>query len=1075
MVTEKGRKTTPRRASVGAAASTALAVGIVAAALLWARALGAGENLVQNPRFEQGMSHWSVKLQGEWAKRAAPSSIVTLATDARTRKQALRVDTTTLNQRATITDELRTWRRPKYHILVTQKVTGIKPNAWYLATLHIRSPGIAIHTGLEYLLDIQPWPLRTYGKSEEKSHWAAIHAWERRLFLPQAPRTDDRSHPYVLLKQTYSKTHTLEVGVRIRAPWTGTILLDGVELIEVEPGTDLTKMAKLLALRGATPLPKARALNRDTVLVAGGRPAAAILVPGLEAYKRLGAKIQARIKELAGGELPVATRLADVPKGAAIVAVGSMLRNNLVARLHFNRYVRVDAASPGPGAYVHWTVAEPYGLARKQNVVVVAGSDAAGEAAAVEAFCALLEADGRSLRVPYLHTVHPRRTIPPGERAVPRKRWGFHIDRNRFAGFSKWHLSKWLETGDLEVARLARDEILMVADRYLENPYFQTAWDTYEVGWAWDSLEEAPVFSDADRLKITNMLLAYLHMRPQMTSDWSRMVPDLAVNPTWNHQAKGLSGVYTMARYFKRFYPDADARCDYYLASARNAFRQQARWAKPQENAGNYWLITMRFAIAWYLGEWDMTFFENGALRRYAEYFPVVCNNQGWIAGFGDTYYCYHGAAPRAISGTGIGDPSLAFWYYRDGRIHWWLEHCKFEGYRNLYYPDVEPVEWKELLGVKRVPLEKGLYDPRRGLQLWGSGGDSTHEPVGDVKYEETFDKISFRDTWDPKGQYLLLEGNGRGIHSGKATNQICKLSLLGEDLLIGSTYQGNNVRTNDTVIVARNAHINDAAVKGKNKYSPWQPLWRQYPAYAALDAMADLPTTGFTRTSLRGHLGGTDWHRNVFWLKGQWFALLDEVVAKEPGTYYIEANLRTCPKAKRNYPRMTPRTWKLLDTDRGLEQAFKDDGKTKLYILTDGTAKIATEVAPANYITTLMVRQLHERTKLAAGEKVTFIDLFYGDTERARANYRLERLSPTEGLILKNGKPVAYFGSGQGEKGRAALPIQARMFLLADDTLALVDGTAAGPHFKSDTPVSRELRLPPRTASDILATLARP
>jgi len=281
--------------------------------------------------------------------------------------------------------------------------------------------------------------------------------------------------------------------VTARDDWTrrADMSRDDVELMQVAPEKDVTKMEKLLALRGAKPLKKVRELNRETVLVAGGKPAPAILIPDLDTYKPLGARIQARIKELAGAELPVVTKLADVPKGASIVAIGSMLKNNLVARLHFNRYVRADAASPGPGGYVLWSVAEPYGLDRKQNVVVVAGSDAAGESAAVEAFYDLLEAEGGTIRLPYLHTVYPKRTIRPAERKVPRRRWGVHFDRNRFAGFSKWYLSRWLQTGDLEVARLARDEILMVAERYLDNPYFQTAWDTYEVGWAWDSLEEA--------------------------------------------------------------------------------------------------------------------------------------------------------------------------------------------------------------------------------------------------------------------------------------------------------------------------------------------------------------------------------------------------------------------------------------------------------------------------------------------------------------------------------------------------------------------------------------------------------
>ena len=1050
---------------------------ITTAALVCATAAHPAVNLVSNPSFEDEMTSWETKLRGEWIKKAEQSQIVSICTEARSGQKALRIDTTGLNPGGTITDELRVWRPPKCEILVTQRVPGIKPNAWYLARFHVKSPGIAIDECLELLADIQPWPLRTYGESEEKSHWQAIHSWEGRLFLPQAPIADGEYHEYVLLKEMYSKTDTLEVGVRIRAPWTGQVILDDVELVQVDPDADMTKTEKLLAMRGAKPIETVRELNCETTVVEDGRPTAALLIPDIDAYRPLGAKVQARTEAVAGATLPVVTTLEDVPAGRSIIALGSMMKNELVARLHFNRYVRVDAASPGPGGYVLWTVAEPYGLAPKQNVIVVAGSDAAGESAAVDAFCELLTAKGKAIELPYLHTVYPKRTIPAQERAVPRDRWGFDIDRNRWAGFSNWYLPRWLETGDLDVARLARTEALMVADRYLEAPYFQTAWDTYEVGWAWDSIEEAPVFSDEDRLKITNGLLAYLHMRPQETSDWSRMVPRLAKgNPTWNHQAKGLSGAYTAARYFKRFYGDTDARYDYYLAAARNAFGQQAAYSKPQENSGNYWLITMRFAISFYLGEWDMTFFESGALRRYAEYFATVCNNKGWLSGFGDTYYCYHGAAPRVISGTGIEDPSLAFWYYEDGRILWWLQHCTFEGYtHNIYHQDVEPVQWRELLGVKKVPLEAGLYAPRTGLALWGSGGEGTDGPVGDVAYEETFDKISFRSTWAPEGEYLLLEGNGRGIHSGRATNQICKLSLLGEDLLIGSCYTQNNIRRNDSVLVVKDQHIDDPEVKGKAPwpFMWWRPLDAKYPSYAALEAMADLPHTGFTRTALRDYQG-TNWYRNIFWLKGGYFALIDEIVANEPGTYYVESNMKTCPYARGTYPKMTPRTWKLLQGDRGLEVSLETTpDPTHLYILTDGSAPISTDEAEHEYITALVVHQVREQERLSPGDRVTFINLLYGDQPTSRANYRLERLSATEGLLFRGDAPTAYFGCRQTEASEAVLPIAAQMFLLTGDLLAVVEGTGAGQYYRSDTPSSREVAIPRAAAYDVLKKLA--
>ncbi len=1040
----------------------------------------ASDNLVRNAGFEGPSDpqpeHWSICLSGDWtAEWKVPTShVVYLSPDEPAGKHALTIDTTVLNPDGEITDELRTWKHPKYEILVTQGVRGIKPNSWYLAKFRIKSPGIAIDEGLQLLADIKPWPAPT---ARLESFWDGFH-WGRRmvegrLFQPQVPKTDGEYHEYIVLKQTYSQTDTLEVGVRIRAPWTGKITIDEVELTQVDPDKDMSKMEKLLALRAAKPIRKVRELHRETMLIDDARPTAAVLVPADPSYEKLGKQIQAKVAELTGADVPVVTKLSDVPANANIVAVGNMMANELVARLHFNRYVKIDAASPGPGAYVLWSVCEPYGLALEQNVIVVAGSDADGQAAAVDAFCDLLadHSKAKTIELPFLHTVFPARTIEDQDRRAPLTEWGLRPDRWPLAAFSKWYLSRWLETGDLEAVKLARDQLMEVIDSYFDNPYKHTAWDTFEVGRAWDTLEEVPVLSDEDRLKMTNFFLGYLHLRPIITSDWGYMVPRLNnANPTWNHQAKGLSAVYTMGRYFERFYPDEDARFAYYIKAARNVFRQQAKWSKPEENSGNYSRLTMKFAISYYLGEWDMDFFENGAGLRHAEYYPTVCNNKGWTSGFGDTYYCYDGW--RAGMGLADYELPLALWYYRDGRMLWWMQHVE-PAYRSPYHQDVAPIEWKELVGVRKTPLEDGLFDTRSRLILWGSDGEGAEQPGDGVKFEETFDKVAFRENWDARGQYMLLEGNGRGIHSGKATNQICKLTILGEDLLIGSTYMQNHLRTNCTVIAVKDRDIDDPVVKGNPStgYRGWKPLRRFYPAYAALEAIADLPAAGFTRSLMRNFLGGTEWSRNIFWAKGEYFAVIDEVTAQQEGAYYVECNFRTCPNEAGRWPTIIPRTGELLPDDRGYEISIATDDKIKHYILTDGTAEVVTDDAPAMDLTSVMVRQVRRGVKLQAGEKVAFVTLMCGDTEGERASYTVQRISLTEALVYRGGKCVGYLGSAQSERTASILPIRAGMFLLAGDTLSLVDGTGAGDYFKNDKPVSREVKVP--EGAELLARLA--
>ncbi len=244
-------------------------------------------------------------------------------------------------------------------------------------------------------------------------------------------------------------------------------------------------------------------------------------------------------------------------------------------------------------------------------------------------------------------------------------------------------------------------------------------------------------------------------------------------------------------------------------------------------------------------------------------------------------------------------------------------------------------------------------------------------------------------------------------------------------------------------MVIVKDGHVDDEKWKGDKpwEFTWWLPLADTGPSYAAREIVADLPKTGLTRTSLREYQG-CDWNRHIFWLKGDCFALIDEVVAREPGTYYIESNLKTAPYARGSYPRgLAPRARELLEGNRGMSQAIdtKPDA-TNLYILTDGSSTITTDEAEHQYINAVMMRQVHEGVELQAGERVTFINLLCGERDGEALNRRVERISPTEGLVFEGETPVVYFGCGQSDATRAVLSIDGAMFVLNRATLATAD-----------------------------------
>ncbi len=79
------------------------------------------------------------------------------------------------------------------------------------------------------------------------------------------------------------------------------------------------------------------------------------------------------------------------------------------------------------------------------------------------------------------------------------------------------------------------------------------------------------------------------------STSFSRLKPTTSSRLPWGSgetgilrfTSKALSVVYTMARYFQRYYGEEDARYGYYLTTARAAFGRQVTTAKLQENSGN--------------------------------------------------------------------------------------------------------------------------------------------------------------------------------------------------------------------------------------------------------------------------------------------------------------------------------------------------------------------------------------------------------------------------------------------------------------------------------------------------------
>jgi outer membrane protein assembly factor BamB len=421
------------------------------------------------------------------------------------------------------------------------------------------------------------------------------------------------------------------------------------------------------------------------------------------------------------------------------------------------------------------------------------------------------------------------------------------------------------DTGQIVWAERAKQILLgPAAERYARDPHFHITWPeettSNMIGAMWDVVEEAPVWTDEERMLASNVILNTLYVLPARTSGYGAIESNPGI--IWNHTTFPLIGMYWMARWFDRYYGDVDSQVSVILNKCRHAFMNQSRSWKPQEDSAGYVSIVPRHTIDYTLAENDYVYFENGSVLRHAEYEVGFCDNTGDAAGFGDNGY---GRVPYA------NNLHWALWYYRDGRFKWWLDRVGRSNLAAPFDPAIEPVEWTDLPGAEVFELHPEVYEYTSNYADYGGEVTPPNIPL-----EQCFDKIAFRESLDMDAEYFLLDGYSRGKHLQYDGNAIIKFFADGRDWLIDGDYLVRNTTDHNGVSVIRDGRVAELI-----------------PACASLDAMADLPLVTLSETTVHD-FNGCDWIRNITWMKGEFVLVTDRVRANEPGDYTFVGNWKT-------------------------------------------------------------------------------------------------------------------------------------------------------------------------------------
>ncbi len=644
--------------------------------------------------------------------------------------------------------------------------------------------------------------------------------------------------------------------------WQCRVIVDDAELSELtreEFGPRYLTLAY-----GCSGIARPRPLDLSVPIASAGRARAVIWAPRGADGRRLAHHLRDGLRQICGAELDVIDDCRGVPKklaGKTVIALGNLNNNFLIERLYWNYYVRIDSAHPGAGEYQICTVFEPYSLPEGMKVLVVGASDTAGLRRAVRRFLEMARRAAQGGELAFQGPINEVSGVKPidseREKAIveaPLRRMQWWVDFCRAA-------EAWRDTGQIAWAKRARYVMLRLIERAEQNPLYRVEWpeetNSWRIGPAWDVVEEAPVWTDQERLRALNVLLnCCLGLRRHVSGYGSWSAGDRI---TWNHTTFPLLGIYFLARYFLQHYGDIDGFLEPMMAEVRGCFEGQKRSWKPQEDADGYMLLSPTHTIRYTLAEGDYSYFESGMVRRWAEYVTGWCDNSGRNGGFGDSGYGRVAVYERNAL-------PWALWYYRDGRYLWRMLRLHPD-WKNPYDPTVRPKPWRELVGVTVFELHPEVY---RYTQRWPYYGEPLTPP--NVPLEKCFDKIVFRGGLDVDDEYLLLDGFATGKHLHYDGNAICKYTRFNCDWLIDHDYLVRNT-TEHCMVTPQFEGV----------------CSQREPVCAALEALAEWDDLAAVHTAVYDWCN-IDWHRYLVWLKGQGVVCLDRCVARKDGRYKLEA-----------------------------------------------------------------------------------------------------------------------------------------------------------------------------------------
>lgn len=708
--------------------------------------------------------------------------------------------------------------------------------------------------------------------------------------------------------------------------------------------------------------------------------------------------------------------------GRHVLALGNVNSNRLLGRLWGEDYVVEDDAFPGAGGWTVRTVHDPF--ARGLNVIVLAADAPVGVRQAAQALLAdHVQSGERRLSVPgpvlqvkrgaapthyadnpagSARVSNPRDAInfpSPEEFAknlgsrvrdqvsVVQDEAGARVATLTNLTNVLGQLARaWCYTGDAGYPPLMkrlvdehRDLLAIIPQRVEMEPASAAA-----MAW-WDLVEELPVWTDEDRLALTNAFLRDARQGHEHTPAHQLVKEGVVQVLTENHGTNSALNTFEHWRYFAKYYDLAEEA--YWLSVVQAVFNGQIASHQIIEDSSVYTPFSPEDAALYALRSRDLRFFQLGIARTQMEFLLQVCiSNLGLGTGFGDSRMLQYPWAYQPVA--------LIGWWERDPRVAWWLRtYLPSLGLR-MWSPRVpldlsvtgrEPVEWT---GLSVFPIYRQALGPAKTSRTFVT---TPKEPV-----DGWFNKIVFRERWSPEAQYLLLDGAGvygavEGAPPGPAghnhhdINTIITFTDAGRMWLVDHTYASRAIQEHSGLAITRDGRMN---------YTN-RPARLDRTAQGGAFAMSRTTSTGFA---------DADWERTIFWHQGEHFLVLDRAIARTAGDFMVRCSFKGLGTVVKS------------GAELRLEQAGRH-----FQIVADGGASYSLEhegfpnaEAWSVYPHAEPIARIHEQFKsapLAAGGELRFANLLKADGSAAALDGAQVRLAGNDAVLVASGGQETLYG----------------------------------------------------------------